>query len=135
MLPFDQKDKQQIERKRHIGNDVVVIVFVDGDTSFSPISISSKFNTIFIIVRKLRQGSQIFDPHEVEKEREKDKEKEREKSSNSPEAPEQVFYQIGITARSGVPFFGPALGTGIFRKDNNLREWLYAKRELNPPFF
>src|SRR5690349_7666710 len=55
MLPFDSKDRQQIQRKRHIGNDVVVIVFIDGDTPFSPNSISSKFNTIFIIVRKFKQ--------------------------------------------------------------------------------
>lgn len=27
MLPYQHDDKQHVERKRHIGNDVVVIVF------------------------------------------------------------------------------------------------------------
>ncbi|KAI8929244.1 hypothetical protein BC831DRAFT_518847 [Entophlyctis helioformis] len=29
LLPFRQEDKQQLERKRHIGNDIVVIIFQD----------------------------------------------------------------------------------------------------------
>jgi hypothetical protein len=27
MLPYQEDDKQRVERKRHIGNDVVVVVF------------------------------------------------------------------------------------------------------------
>jgi hypothetical protein len=33
----------ELERKRHIGNDVVVIVFLDGDTPFHPKSIASHY--------------------------------------------------------------------------------------------
>lgn len=29
-IPYYSKDQQQVERKRHIGNDVVVIIFRDG---------------------------------------------------------------------------------------------------------
>jgi hypothetical protein len=34
-----------VQRKQHIGNDVVVIIFVDGKTPFSPISFTSQFNS------------------------------------------------------------------------------------------
>jgi RAP1 GTPase activating protein 1 len=29
-IPFTPEDRQQVERKRHLGNDIVVIVFRDG---------------------------------------------------------------------------------------------------------
>ncbi len=44
MLPYSKKDHQQIERKRHLGNDAVLIVFHDGTTPFSPQCITSKYN-------------------------------------------------------------------------------------------
>ena len=31
-IPFTPEDRQQVERKRHLGNDIVVIVFKDGTT-------------------------------------------------------------------------------------------------------
>jgi hypothetical protein len=34
----------QLERKRHLGNDIVVIIFVDGTTPFSPSLLKSEFN-------------------------------------------------------------------------------------------
>ena len=49
----------QLERKRHIGNDIVVIVFVDGENpelayesclTFNPSSMKSHFNHIFALV-------------------------------------------------------------------------------------
>lgn len=30
LLPFYEKDTQQLERKRHVGNDVVNVVYVEG---------------------------------------------------------------------------------------------------------
>jgi hypothetical protein len=33
-IPFTPEDRQQVERKRHIGNDIVVIVFRDGTAPF-----------------------------------------------------------------------------------------------------
>jgi hypothetical protein len=44
LLPHSKKDVQQLERKRHLGNDVVVIVFQAGDTIFDPTCIASEFN-------------------------------------------------------------------------------------------
>lgn len=53
-LPHVSGDDQQLEKKRHIGNDVVVIVFQDGDTPIAPASIKSYFNHVFIIVHPIR---------------------------------------------------------------------------------
>lgn len=51
LLPHLEGDEQHVEKKRHIGNDVVVIVFQEGDTPFDPESIKSVFNHVFIVVR------------------------------------------------------------------------------------
>ena len=46
MLPFRKKDEQHIDRKRHIGNDVVAIVFKDSSDpadAFDPSMFKSHF--------------------------------------------------------------------------------------------
>lgn len=50
-LPHSEKDQQYVERKRHIGNDRVAIVFQDRDTIFSPKIIRSKLLHVFMIVQ------------------------------------------------------------------------------------
>ena len=43
---------KQLQRKRHIGNDIVCVVFLEaGDTNFSPACIKSHFLHTFIVVR------------------------------------------------------------------------------------
>lgn len=59
MIPFNPKDEQQIGRKRHIGNDVVVVVFVSGKTPFSPISIQSQFNNVFVVVQPVQNEDKV----------------------------------------------------------------------------
>lgn len=44
LIPFYPKDEQQVERKRHLGNDIVLIVFKEGETPFNPLCIHSQFN-------------------------------------------------------------------------------------------
>lgn len=45
MLPYFPKDTQQVERKRHLGNDVVMIIFKENsDDVFSPQIMASQFN-------------------------------------------------------------------------------------------
>ncbi len=52
MLPHVSDEEQQLERKRHIGNDVIVLVFQDeGSTPLQPELIRSYFNHVFIVVR------------------------------------------------------------------------------------
>ena len=50
-LPFIESDPQQLQRKCHIGNDIVAIVFQDGNTPFSPDMIISHFLHAFIVVQ------------------------------------------------------------------------------------
>ncbi|KAI8086015.1 uncharacterized protein BX664DRAFT_237922, partial [Halteromyces radiatus] len=52
LLPSNQGDKQQIQRKRHIGNDIVCLVFVEGKQPFNPAAIKSQFLHVFIVVHK-----------------------------------------------------------------------------------
>ena len=42
----------QVERKRHIGNDVAVIIFKEGNDPFSPLMITSGFIHAYFVVRK-----------------------------------------------------------------------------------
>ena len=36
-LPYERHDPQKLQRKRHIGNDIVCVVFLEADnTAFSP---------------------------------------------------------------------------------------------------
>ncbi len=45
LLPFYPDDEQQVERKRHLGNDVCMIIFQDpGAATFNPLIIKSQFN-------------------------------------------------------------------------------------------
>ncbi|KAI4577578.1 hypothetical protein MJT46_003413 [Ovis ammon polii x Ovis aries] len=49
MLPYSKENKQQVERKRHIGNDIVTIVFQEGEEpspAFKPSMIRSHFTLI-----------------------------------------------------------------------------------------
>ncbi len=54
MLPRGPlSDLQCLERKRFTGNDVVNIVFIEGQGSFSPEAVSSQFNHAWVVVRKV----------------------------------------------------------------------------------
>lgn len=44
LIPHTPGDVQQVERKRHIGNDMVVVIFKEGKTPFDPNLIRSQFN-------------------------------------------------------------------------------------------
>ncbi|KAL6077709.1 GTPase-activating Rap/Ran-GAP domain-like protein 3 [Balamuthia mandrillaris] len=50
-LPFSATERQQLERKRHLGNDIVIIVFYEGKTPYSPDTIASEFNHVFVVIR------------------------------------------------------------------------------------
>ena len=44
LLPYNPQDEQQVCKKRHIGNDVVIIVFKESSVPFDPQIIRSHFN-------------------------------------------------------------------------------------------
>jgi len=50
LLPFMEDDPQQLERKRHLGNDVVLIIFKEGDGKVDVASFCSHFNHVFFVV-------------------------------------------------------------------------------------
>lgn len=47
LLPFKETDPSRVERKRHIGNDVCVIVFKEGNQPFDPSIMNSHYNRKF----------------------------------------------------------------------------------------
>jgi len=53
LLPSQVHDPQRVEKKRHIGNDVVVIIFKEGEQCFDPFILTSQFNHIFVVVQKV----------------------------------------------------------------------------------
>jgi len=54
LLPHSRTDTQQLEKKRHIGNDKVAIIFQDSDTPFSPSMIKSKLLHVFLIIQPVK---------------------------------------------------------------------------------
>ncbi|KAI1231699.1 Rap1 GTPase-activating protein 2, partial [Lamprotornis superbus] len=50
-LPFTEGDTQQLQRKRHIGNDIVAIIFQEENTPFVPDMIASNFLHAYIVVQ------------------------------------------------------------------------------------
>uniref|UniRef100_F7FKQ5 Rap-GAP domain-containing protein n=1 Tax=Ornithorhynchus anatinus TaxID=9258 RepID=F7FKQ5_ORNAN len=51
LLPFTLGDAQQLQRKRHIGNDIVALVFQEEDTPFVPDMIASNFLHAYVVVQ------------------------------------------------------------------------------------
>ncbi|XP_044138391.1 rap1 GTPase-activating protein 1 isoform X2 [Bufo gargarizans] len=97
-LPYTEGDAQQLQRKRHIGNDIVAIVFQDENTPFVPDMIASNFLHAYIVVQ-------------VE---------------NS--CTDNTVYKVSVTARDDVPFFGPPLpDPAVFRKGSEFHEFLLTK--------
>ena len=98
LLPFTVGDTQQLQRKRHIGNDIVAIVFQEENTPFSPDLIASNFLHAYIVVQPIDAGT------------------------------DRLRYRVSVTARDDVPFFGPTLpAPSIFRKGKDFRQFLLTK--------
>jgi len=97
-LPFHPFDELKLSRARQIQNDVVVIIFMDGNTSYNPLCMPTNVSHIFIIVQPL----QI---------------KENE-----------TYYRIGVASKSNVSIFRPDLPyPPIFHHNNEFREFLLTK--------
>jgi len=61
LLPFHVSDEQKIERKRHIGNDIVVIIYADGDFVFTPQICKSVFNHVYVVVKKSVEDAEFYE--------------------------------------------------------------------------
>ena len=52
LLPYEKNDPQKLQRKRHVGNDIVCVVFLESNnTDFSPACIKSHFLHTFVLVK------------------------------------------------------------------------------------
>ncbi|XP_030012931.1 rap1 GTPase-activating protein 2 [Sphaeramia orbicularis] len=99
-LPFTDGDPQQLQRKRHIGNDIVALVYQEGQTPFLSDVIKSHFLHCFVVVRRIQ----------------------------SAEETGGCAYQVSVTAREDVPPFGPVLpDPPIFTDHSLLRDFLLTK--------
>ncbi|XP_035290264.1 rap1 GTPase-activating protein 2-like isoform X7 [Anguilla anguilla] len=97
-LPYTEGDPQQLQRKRHIGNDIVATVFQEEPTPFVPDMIASNFLHAYILV-------QVESP-----------------------CTEHTTYKVSVTAREDVPPFGPPLpNPAVFKKGPEFREFLLTK--------
>jgi hypothetical protein len=100
-LPFQEHDEQRVERKRHLGNDVVLIVFKEGNTPFNPKCIRSHFNHIFVVV-------QVYS-----------------------KTPEKTLYKVAVATKGGVEPFGPNVPMdGIFSDTELFRRFLLTKGKI-----
>lgn len=55
LLPHSKSERQQLERKRHIGNDIVAIVFQETETPFNPECITSQFLHVYLVVTPIEK--------------------------------------------------------------------------------
>ncbi|XP_046430449.1 uncharacterized protein rsh isoform X1 [Neodiprion pinetum] len=100
LLPYEKHDPQKLQRKRHIGNDIVCVVFLEADnTSFSPACIKSHFLHTFILVRV------------------------------SPRIKRKITrYEVSVVTRDEVGAYKPYLWEqSIFEKGPMFREWILTK--------
>uniref|UniRef100_A0A8C8DL52 Signal-induced proliferation-associated 1 like 1 n=1 Tax=Oryzias sinensis TaxID=183150 RepID=A0A8C8DL52_9TELE len=99
MLPYTPNNKQQLLRKRHIGNDIVTIVFQEpGALPFTPKNIRSHFQHVFVIVR-----------------------------AHNP-CTDNCSYSVAVTRSKDMPSFGPPIPEDVtFPKSSVFREFLLTK--------
>eukprot|EP00007_Cunea_sp_BSH-02190019_P003171 CAMPEP_0174238484 /NCGR_PEP_ID=MMETSP0417-20130205/11373_1 /TAXON_ID=242541 /ORGANISM="Mayorella sp, Strain BSH-02190019" /LENGTH=889 /DNA_ID=CAMNT_0015317325 /DNA_START=161 /DNA_END=2826 /DNA_ORIENTATION=+ len=97
LLPYDDVQEQQISRKRHIGNDIVVLVFKLGEQPFDPRSIKSEFIHVYVVVTPTEQDDGT------------------------------TGYTVETCSRPGVSKFSPPLPSSAFVSPKQLHDFLMCK--------
>ncbi len=95
-----ESDEQKLDRKRHIGNDLVVIIYWEGPGSFDASKLVTQMCHVFIVFERVPSlpGSSV------------------------------PRYRVGVVCRSGVQPFKPYLPSPAeFDADEKLRTWLFMK--------
>jgi len=104
LLPFDSffgPDDMQLERKRHLGNDIVVVVFNEGTVPFDPSIVKSEFNHVFIVISPV---------------------KPKDSTDTSR------YYRMEIVQKEGVPTIVPSLSpNAVYEENETFRKLLLYK--------
>ncbi|XP_059096589.1 signal-induced proliferation-associated 1-like protein 2 isoform X2 [Tigriopus californicus] len=97
-LPFTPNNRQQLPRKRYIGNEIVTVVFQEpGALPFIP-NLKSQFQHVFIVVRAHNPCS------------------------------EHTQYSVAVSRSKSVPIFGPPIPKGArFAKTKGFADFLLTK--------
>lgn len=100
LMPNTGEDNKYLGKKRHVGNDVLCVVFTDQpETSFSPLWIKSQFLYAYILVQVLPASTD-----------------------------HRMKFKVSVICRQEVPWFGPRLShDGTFNEGDVFREWLLKK--------
>ncbi|CAK4523009.1 unnamed protein product [Aphanomyces euteiches] len=88
MMPTKESDPQQIDKKRHVGNDYVHIVWSDNFRAYNQTTITSNFNFVQVVIYPLKHPS--YDG----------------------------LYLIEILTKPNVPLFGPLMTGMIVSRAN-----------------
>ena len=104
LMPSRPDDAQFIDRKRHIGNDVCVLVFKEGSEPIDFTSFVSHFNTIFLVVSPLPATNS---------------------GNDTP-----LKYRVAVVCKNPVQPFPPYFPNddNIFTESPQFRDWLLQKR-------
>ncbi|XP_071495920.1 GTPase-activating Rap/Ran-GAP domain-like protein 3 isoform X1 [Diadema antillarum] len=100
LLPYSKDNRQQVERKRHVGNDIVTIVYMETDDAeeemfFKPSMIRSHFTHIFALVTYNKNND---------------------------------TYRLRVYSEESVPLFGPPLpAPAVFDDHQAFRDFLLVK--------
>uniref|UniRef100_A0A7M6DN97 Uncharacterized protein n=2 Tax=Clytia hemisphaerica TaxID=252671 RepID=A0A7M6DN97_9CNID len=97
LLPMEEHDDQKLQRKRHIGNDIVCIIFLAPGARFDPNSIKSNFLHVFIIIQPQILHGELFYKVDV--------------------ASRDFVQNYGP----------PLPKNKLFKNDSSFQRWLYAK--------
>jgi len=98
LLPFQPDDKQRVERKRHLGNDIVCIIYKEGDAPFDPLCLTTHFTNIFLVIQRDTRYT------------------------------DKTYYKLSIAHKTGVLPYGPYLMTPpIYEANDYFRDFLLTK--------
>jgi len=107
LLPYSPGNTQQLHKKRHLGNDIVMIVFQDyGCEPYIPNCVKSQFIQIIIVVRALSPVP----------------------AGSKPGDHGPVYYQVSVVQQAELTNFGPPLPIpALFEHSPYFRSWLLSK--------
>lgn len=107
LLPYCEGDEQQLERKRHLGNDIVCVVFLEEEANahvehfFDPSWLHTAFTHVFFVVSP---------------------DKEMTKKTGT------THYRLAVACHAGTTPFGPRVpAPAVFPKGPELRSFLLTK--------